>query len=594
MTNLSFLWVDFPDREPYSFGPDEVVNVGRSGQCQLCLPKDLRAISRVHARFACEGGVWYVWDRSAKGTLLDGERIPSDRPVALADGARLEIGPCVFALRLIPAAAPVAAGADRDDAFDVTVSQVDLAELDAKRVLVSALELPLRLGEACGESEVFAVACRYLVATLSPVVASAYVVLGATDGDAPPRIVAQHHCGQGASPLAGMPAPAISRRVVERVVREPDSVVFLSRRHLAAPIEATVALTTNSLGACFIELGADKRPVLLYTIGPQGVAASGALVGEYLKLVATLTRQHLLTLRRARMSKYFSPKVVEMLMQAGGGALAQGSASVVPATTLFFDLRGFSLSVEASASDLLHLQSDLSAIITLVTKVVFEAGGTVIDYQGDAVFAAWGVPFPQEDQARLAASCALQVIHRLQAADIRMLRRQRAECKTVCGIGLCCGEVLAGSVGSREMFKYGLLGPSVNISKRLESLTKPSRLNAAILCCERLARDLDAGGIRTRRVARVQLSGMAREENAYEIVDGHAVHERLWHAAHDEVWREALLTLEAARTEQDLWALEPLLDRLPADHPRSFWIRRMMLRLRNREALSQWDGVLRE
>jgi class 3 adenylate cyclase len=456
------------------------------------------------------------------------------------------------------------------------------------------LELPTRLAEARGESDVFAVACQYLVVTLAPILASAYVLLPPRDDEVSPEIIASYPDGPGLRVSAEMPAPAISRRVVAQLDKEPESVVFLSRAHPADNLDVTVAMTVKSLGACRVEQGADGRPVLLYALGEHGLLGGDRLVGEYLKLVSTLTRQHLLTLRRARMSKYFSPKVVELLMQGSGAAATRSAPEVAVSTTLFFDLRGFSLSVEAAASDLLELQEDLSAVITLVTQTVFERGGTVIDYQGDAVFAAWGVPFAQPDQALLAAQCALEVMHRLAHAPVRKLTPNKAGRTAMCGIGLCKGDVVAGTIGSRELFKFGVLGPSVNVSKRLESLSKPARLNAPILCCEGLARELQEAGARVRRVAQVRLEGMHRIEQVYELIDERAPSERGWGVEHDGRWNGVLSALESARSIEAVKALEPGLEQLPPEHPRTHWIRNLCLRLQSPEAIAEWDGIIRQ
>lgn len=595
MASLRLIRDGLPDNELATYADTEVVTIGRSGQCQVCLPKDQRSISRIHARIAFEDGAWHLWDTSSTGTLVDDVPIPGGVPVRLADGARLGIGPFSFTIHIDEDSETIVHDPRDREEFDVSVSEIDLAELDAGRVLRSALELPARLGEARGESDVFAVACRYLVTTLSPVLACAYVVLAPGDEDESfPKIVARYPTRQDASGTSEMPAPAISRRVVERITAEPEAMVFLSRKHREQTMGATVALSVNSLGACFVEEGIDGRPVLLYALGEQALTTGSSLVARYLKLVATLTRQHLLTLRRVRMSKYFSPRVVEMLMQGGGAVATQANPSVVPTTTLFFDLRGFSLSVEASASDLLDLHDDLSFIITLVTKIVFDAGGTVIDYQGDAVLAAWGVPFPQSNQAERAARCALDIISRLDDVGIGLFGNRGIGDTAICGIGLCKGDVLAGTVGSREMFKYGVLGPTVNIAKRLESLTKPSRLNAPILCCESLAAELNAAGLRTRRVARMQPGGMTRIENIYELINQSTTNERGWLSEHDERWNSALGSLEAIRSVSDLTAMEPLLDELPPNHPRTHWIRRSWLRLQSPGAIEQWDGIIRQ
>jgi len=102
--------------------------------------------------------------------------------------------------------------------------------------------------------------------------------------------------------------------------------------------------------------------------------------------VATLTRHHMMTLRRARLAKYLAPQVVDLMMKRSGCDRLEGTPRVLEATTLFFDLRGFSLSTEAPAEQLLGQHGDRQRIMSVVTDEVFAAGGTVLDFQGDGNF----------------------------------------------------------------------------------------------------------------------------------------------------------------------------------------------------------------
>lgn len=589
MSWIGLRWDEFPERGLSWFAPGADVAIGRSGQCQVVIPKERREVSRVHARLICESGRWCLWDQSAAGTLLDGVRVPPGTSVPVSDGARLTVGSYSFTLKL--AAAGDEHFDDTAEAFgEITVSRIDPVALDTRCILDSALELPGRLAEASAEPAALAVACGYLVNALDPVITSAFVVETGDQAAISPRVLARHQREPGPT-TAELPPPALSRRIIGRALREPHSVVFLTRSRPDVPLDATVVAETNSVGACVLGEGPSGRPWLIYVLGEQGLVRDQDLVAKYLTLVATLTRQHLLTLRRARMARYFSPKVLDLLMQGGADSEAMGPPRVLRATAFFLDLRGFSRTVDATA-DLLGLEGRLSEIITRVTEAIFEFQGIVIDYQGDAVFAAWGVPFPQPDQAALAARCALEVVHRLADLELNPIQPQRSGGRAICGIGLCTGEVLAGTVGSRELFKYGLLGPAVNVAKRIEELTKPALLDATIVCCAQMAQDLKERGIRTRRLARVRLEGMSRIEDLYELVaSGSPPADSPWCSEHDQCWDAALAALESARTRADLAELVTLIGRLPANHPRTLWLHGTVGRLRKRRTLVRWDGV---
>ena len=69
-------------------------------------------------------------------------------------------------------------------------------------------------------------------------------------------------------------------------------------------------------------------------------------------------------------------------------------------------------------------------------------------------------------------------------------RRRRARPAIECGVGGNVGEVICGSVGAPDGVGFAVMGPAVNRTARLESLTKS--LDTSILVSEEFANLIDA------------------------------------------------------------------------------------------------------
>jgi class 3 adenylate cyclase len=566
MANLQILSLDEEDAKPQIFEDVKVLHIGRSSRCEIRVPIDSKDISRRHVRLIHKKEGWFAADLGKSGTFLNEERLVPAIPTLLRWDDVIRVGRYRFRILTPPGRETIAR-------YHMRVAPVDLAHLDPQLVLESAMELPKRLGAARNESEVYQQACTYLISALQPAVSAVYVVVARPDQVGKTDILARHAPGHAQRPL-------LSRRVIDAVCDAEESVVFLHELDPSAALNATVLPTTKAVGACLIEYAADGAPVVIYMVGEQVIGRGDEMLASYLRLVATLTRQHITTLRRAALTKYFSPNVVQLLMQRGGSAAAQGEPQVAEVTSMFFDLRGFSLSAEASADDLLPLAQDLRQVMDIVADEVFRTHGTIIDYQGDGCFAAWGVPFEQEDQCFAALHCALQVTKRLRETAFGG-----------CGIGVAFGECLAGSVGSSSQFKYGVLGPSVNVASRLETLTKPNRLNAPILLSEDVATRVAGTGLNLLRVGRFVLAGMSRELDLYELLPRGRL---LAGSGAADQWHTWLERFETART---VGALAGLIQELRAcpwtASPRIQWLVRRCAELQRSGRVAEWDGVHR-
>jgi adenylate cyclase len=169
-------------------------------------------------------------------------------------------------------------------------------------------------------------------------------------------------------------------------------------------------------------------------------------------------------LRRARLSRYFSPAVLAAIEQP---SLEQGSRREV--TVLFSDIRGFTaLSEKLDGQAVMDL---LGAYHERTVDVIFSHGGTLDKFIGDGIMAYFGGtlvdPGPCAEQAVRCAASMLAALDELNA--------ERAHLKVPplrIGVGMHTGVVILGNVGSSQRREYTAIGDTVNVASRIEALTK--------------------------------------------------------------------------------------------------------------------------
>jgi len=154
------------------------------------------------------------------------------------------------------------------------------------------------------------------------------------------------------------------------------------------------------------------------------------------------------------------------------------------ASILFQDIRGFSvLGQTLDPAALLRL---LNEFFSEVVASVENEGGTVKQFTGDGIMALFGAPQLFTDHATRAVRAALAIVRRLE----RFNQRREAENLSPLriGIGIHCGEVVAGLIGPDERVEYGVVGDAVNVACRIEEQTK--ELRATILVSSAVAEQI--------------------------------------------------------------------------------------------------------
>jgi class 3 adenylate cyclase len=164
------------------------------------------------------------------------------------------------------------------------------------------------------------------------------------------------------------------------------------------------------------------------------------------------------------------------------------SGSYPEVTILFSDLVGFTkMSSQTSATDLVKLLNDL---FTRFDKRADALGVEKIKTIGDAYMAVAGLPIPRPDHAQLCAELALGMFD-----DLKAFNQENGK-ELDMRIGLNSGPVVAGVIGFTK-FSYDLWGNTVNTASRMESTSKPGRVQVSPATYEAIKDDftLEDGGL---------------------------------------------------------------------------------------------------
>src|SRR5438045_774847 len=107
----------------------------------------------------------------------------------------------------------------------------------------------------------------------------------------------------------------------------------------------------------------------------------------------------------------------------------------------------------------------LTAYFTEMVEVIFEHGGTLDKFIGDAIMALWGAPMAHPGDPDRAIQAAVAMQRAISDLNRRWSSQGRPEIGV--GIGINHGDVFAGNIGSHRRLEYTVIGDPVNVAARL-------------------------------------------------------------------------------------------------------------------------------
>jgi adenylate cyclase len=171
-------------------------------------------------------------------------------------------------------------------------------------------------------------------------------------------------------------------------------------------------------------------------------------------------------------TQYVSKDVLDEVLHNYEEYLKSSAGQKVEITVLFSDIRGFtSISETAPPEKIVEM---LNIHFSVMAGIILKHNGTIDKYIGDAIMAFWGAPVHRSDHAERAVLAAQEMLEGLKEVNAT-LKERGFDLDLDIGIGINTGVATIGNIGSEIKKNYTVVGDTVNLASRLESITKDYR-----------------------------------------------------------------------------------------------------------------------
>lgn len=158
-------------------------------------------------------------------------------------------------------------------------------------------------------------------------------------------------------------------------------------------------------------------------------------------------------------------------VRALNGEIVRGCSEAKTAGLIFCDIRGYTALTERLGGEkIIPLMNDLFDVIA---EPALSRGGEILKFIGDAML----LMFDAEDVPRQEISTKIVDSVRIAIQEVRRVSIQTG-IELDAGFGCHIDTVMYGNIGTKRRLDYTVMGPSVNLTSRLESLTKQLQTNA--------------------------------------------------------------------------------------------------------------------
>ncbi len=193
--------------------------------------------------------------------------------------------------------------------------------------------------------------------------------------------------------------------------------------------------------------------------------STGFLSFGYLTFTEAAEKRRVSTL----FSQYVSKDVLNEVLHNYKEYLKSSVGQKVELTVLFSDIRSFTTMSETTPPE--EIVDMLNVHFSVMAEIILRHNGTIDKYIGDAIMAFWGAPVRMADHAEQAVLAAQEMLAGLEQVN-RTLRERGFAHEVRIGVGINTGPATIGNIGSEQKKNYTVVGDTVNLASRLESVTK--------------------------------------------------------------------------------------------------------------------------
>ena len=265
----------------------------------------------------------------------------------------------------------------------------------------------------------------------------------------------------------------------------------------ALPVSQTAVGAVVLLAAVLGGTHAAFRSGWLFATSEILLSFAAALLGGVVYRFATAERKS--TFFRTAVALFVGRQVATSLEESQKIDLTGERQRV---TILFTDIRGFTSFCESR--DPAVVVELLNEYLRTMVSIIVKNGGHVNKFIGDGILAVFSDTDPGAkpgDHALRTTRCAAEMVETV-VGDFRT------------GAGFHSGEVVIGNVGSSDKMEFTVLGDTVNVAARLESLNKDQRTR---LLMSAEAREMLGGAIDTIYLGSVPVKGKSEKMRLYTV-----------------------------------------------------------------------------
>ncbi|MCS6983859.1 MAG: HAMP domain-containing protein [Leptospiraceae bacterium] len=230
----------------------------------------------------------------------------------------------------------------------------------------------------------------------------------------------------------------------------------------------------------------------------------GELSQAFLEMKVGLAEREKL---KGALNKFVNPEIARMVLQRDlslGGEIREVSV-------LFSDIRSFTALTEHMDPRL--VVDFLNEYLSIMVNIIHRRSGFVDKFIGDAIMAVWGAPISYGNDAKNAVLCALEMREALLHLNEK---RKAVELPPISiGIGIASGKVLAGQIGSQDRLEYTVVGDTVNLASRLQSLNKAFGSDILI---SKSTYELVHDFFRTQPLEKILIRGKSEPQHIYAVL----------------------------------------------------------------------------
>lgn len=171
---------------------------------------------------------------------------------------------------------------------------------------------------------------------------------------------------------------------------------------------------------------------------------------------------------RQMWGRYVSKAYLEVMLREGYDQRPER----VTASVLFADIRGFTAFSERHAPE--KVVELLDKHLEKLIHIVFEEDGTIDKFLGDGLMVVFGAPRlrgaerSEAENARRAVQTAWRM---LEVSNDPVLDEEGVPFTFAMGVGVATGPLVCGHVGTKDLVTLTLIGDTVNLASRLQTIT---------------------------------------------------------------------------------------------------------------------------